>query len=212
MANEINENKVQFGFSDVHYAKSQYNAATKKYTYGPWKSLPGGVSVNLPAQLVEIIKYADNIAYFKKSKNNGYQGDLANVLFTDEFRHDILNDVIDEESGDVLENADALSEEFALGFTINGDPYDKRRILYRCSIGRPALAASTTAENIEISDETATLNVMPRENDHFITRSAKKGSLNYDKWFTEVVEPPTGEENSNETTENETDETTGGEG
>lgn len=206
------ENKVQFGLSEAHYAKCTYDSTTKTYTYATPKAYPGMVNLNLPAEVAEIIKYADNIAYYRNVKNNGFNGDLETVLVPDDFKIDIQGAERDETSGDILENSDALSSEFAFLFKINGDPYDRKFVLYRCTAGRPAIAAQTTEENIDIPNQTMSLAAMPRENDHYIVRSCYKGSPNYDDWFTEVVEPPTGEENSNETTEDEPDETTGGEG
>lgn len=183
------ENKVQFGLSDGHYATSTYDSQTKQYTYGTVKDYPGQVNLNLPAKIAEIIKYADNIAYYKNVKNNGFEGDMEVVLVPDSFRVDVLGDTIDETSGDLLQNADALTKEFAYGFKINGDPHDRKFWLYRCSAGRPALSARSTEENVEIPNETMSLTVMPRLNDKFVLRAAYPSSPHYDTWFDEVVQP-----------------------
>ena len=113
---------------------------------------------------------------------------------------------------DIFENSDALTKEFALGFKINGDPYDKKYILYRCTVGRPAITASTTGENVEIPDETATLTAMPRENDHFIKRTIKKTSSHYDDLFNVPVLQPSSDEESSETNteESQTEDQSGG--
>lgn len=195
---ENKENKVQFGLSEVHYAKCSYNSSTKKYTYQPFKAFPGAVNLNLPASVAEMIKYADNIAFYRNYKNNGFDGDYEFVHLPDDFKIDIHGAERDETSGDILENSDAISSEFALAFKINGDPYDRKYILYRCTAGRPAIIAQTTEENVDIPNQTMPIAAMPRENDHYIVRSCYKGSPNYDNWFTEVVEPPTHEEETDE--------------
>lgn len=199
---EAKQNKVQFGLSDAHYAKSTYNSSTKTYTYAEPKPYPGMVNLNLPAEVAEIIKYADNIAFYRNVKNNGFNGDLETVLVPDDFKIDIQGAERDETSGDILENSDALSSEFAFLFMINGDPYDRKFVLYRCTAGRPAIAAKTTEENIDIPNQTMSLAAMPRENDHYIVRSCYKGSPNYDNWFSAVVEP-TAEGQANTSNSNE---------
>lgn len=196
------QNKVQFGLSDAHYAKSTYNSSTKTYTYAEPKLYPGMVNLNLPAEVAEIIKYADNIAFYRNVKNNGFNGDLETVLVPDDFKIDIQGAERDETSGDILENSDALSSEFAFLFRINGDPYDRKFVLYRCTAGRPAIAAQTTEENIDIPNQTMSLAAMPRENDHYIVRSCYKGSPNYENWFSAVVEP-TAEGQANTSNSNE---------
>lgn len=95
-----------------------------------------------------------------------------------------------------------MSSEFAFLFRINGDPYDRKFVLYRCTAGRPAIAAQTTEENIDIPNQTMSLAAMPRENDHYIVRSCYKGSPNYDNWFSAVVEP-TAEGQANTSNSNE---------
>ncbi len=199
---EAKQNKVQFGLSDAHYAKSTYNSSTKTYTYAEPKPYPGMVNLNLPAEVAEIIKYADNIAYYRNVKNNGFNGDLETVFVPDDFKIDIQGAERDETSGDILENSDALSSEFAFLFRVNGDPYDRKFVLYRCTAGRPAIAAKTTEENIDIPNQTMSLAAMPRENDHYIVRSCYKGSPNYDDWFSAVVEP-TAEGQANTSNSNE---------
>lgn len=204
------ENKVQFGLSEAHYAKCTYDSATKTYTYATPKAYPGMVNLNLPAEVAELIKYADNIAYYRNIKNNGFNGDLETVLVPDDFKIDIHGAERDETTGDILENSDALSSEFAFLFKINGDPYDRKFVLYRCTAGRPAIAAQTTEENIDIPNQTMSLAAMPRENDHFIVRSCYKGSPNYDNWFGAVVEPPAQEQTAATEDDDQTDQTGNG--
>lgn len=201
-------NKVQFGLSEVHYAVSTYASQTKTYTYGTVKAIPGAVNLNLPAKIAEMIKYADNIKYFQNIKNHGFVGDIEVVLVPDDFRVDVHGDTIDENSGDLLVNADALTKETAIGFKINGDAKDRKFWLYRCSVGRPALMGKTLEENIDIPNETMSLSAMPRENDKWVLRAAYPTSPNYDTWFNAVVEPPTAESNNTQTGE-QTGEQTG---
>ena len=116
------ENKVKYNIKNVHVAKQteKNTEGATTYTYDAPKSIPGAVSISLDAQ-GEISKfYADGIAYYVTSANNGYEGDLEMALIPSWFRVEILNEEQDK-NGVLAENADKTTNPFALLFEFDGD-------------------------------------------------------------------------------------------
>lgn len=142
------ENKVKYNIKNVHVAKQteKNTEGATTYTYDAPKSIPGAVSISLDAQ-GEISKfYADGIAYYVTSANNGYEGDLEMALIPSWFRVEILNEEQDK-NGVLAENADKTTNPFALLFEFDGDVKAIRRCLYNCTCTRPSIASETKEEN-----------------------------------------------------------------
>ena len=138
------ENKVKYNIKNVHVAKQteKTTEGTTTYTYDDPKSIPGAVSISLDAQ-GEISKfYADGIAYYVTSANNGYEGDLEMALIPSWFRVEILNEEQDK-NGVLAENANKTTNPFALLFEFDGDVKAIRRCLYNCTCTRPSIASET---------------------------------------------------------------------
>ena len=138
------ENKVKYNIKNVHVAKQteKNTEGATTYTYDAPKSIPGAVSISLDAQ-GEISKfYADGIAYYVTSANNGYEGDLEMALIPSWFRVEILNEEQDK-NGVLAENADKTTNPFALLFEFDGDVKAIRRCLYNCTCTRPSIASET---------------------------------------------------------------------
>lgn len=128
------ENKVKYNIKNVHVAKQteKTTEGVTTYTYDTPKSIPGAVSISLDAQ-GEISKfYADGIAYYVTSANNGYEGDLEMALIPSWFRVEILNEEQDK-NGVLAENANKTTNPFALLFEFDGDVKAIRRCLYNCT-------------------------------------------------------------------------------
>lgn len=124
------ENKVKYNIKNVHVAKQteKTTEGTTTYTYDDPKSIPGAVSISLDAQ-GEISKfYADGIAYYVTSANNGYEGDLEMALIPSWFRVEILNEEQDK-NGVLAENANKTTNPFALLFEFDGDVKAIRRCI-----------------------------------------------------------------------------------
>ena len=204
------ENIVQFGLSDVHYAVSTYDPAQKIYTYGTVKDIPGAVNLNLPAKTAKYTKYADNMPFYNLIKNHGFDGSSEFVRIPNELLVDVFHDVIDATTGNRLVNANAKTEEFAMGFRIDGDPYNTKYWLYRCSAGRPAISGKTTEENLDIPNESMDITSMPRRNDGWVVRTAYEGDSNYDTFFDTVPEPPADDQESSDEQTGEQEETPAG--
>lgn len=183
-------NKIKYGISKCYYAVAT-DDGTGTLTYGTPVALPGAVSLSMDAQGDTNTFYADNIAYFTSTANNGYQGDLELALLPNDFREDVLGETLDAK-GFYVEKADATTKEFALLFQFEGDESATRHCMYRCVASRPAANGSTKEESIEPQTESLTITAMPRINDELVKArcpySASTSSA-YATWFSAVEEP-----------------------
>lgn len=181
-------NKIKYGIKNVYYAVATEGTGGA-LSYATPVSIPGAVSLSLDAQGDTNTFYADNIAYFTSTANNGYQGDLEVALLPDAFRTDVLKETLDA-SGFYVEKADAKAKEFALLFQFEGDDKAVRHCLYRCAASRPSVSGQTKEESIEPQTETVTITAMPRINDNVIkSRCPETATTAYSSWFSAVTEP-----------------------
>lgn len=150
-----NANKVKYGLKNVHYALTTIGADGSA-TFGAVKPWPGAVNLSLDAQGGTTKFRADNINYWIGQSNNGYEGDLECALIPDEFKTNILGEVVDG-NGVMLEDVDAKTKTFALMFQFEGDQKATRHVLYNCTATRPSVTGATTEEEIEPQTETVTI-------------------------------------------------------
>ena len=181
-------NKIKYGLTNVYFAPvSADNGGV--LTYGTPQRILGGVSLSLEAQGDTNTFYADNIAFFTSTANNGYQGDLEVALLPDSFRTAILGEELNQTTGIYVEKANAPTVEFALLFQFEGDENATRHCLYRCVASRPSVNGSTKEESIEPQTESITITAMPRINDEVVKARCPHDASAYANWFTAVVEP-----------------------
>ena len=181
-------NKIKYGISKCYYAVAT-DDGTGTLTYATPVALPGAVSLSMDAQGDTNTFYADNIAYFASTANNGYQGDLELALIPDSFRTAVLGETLDATKGFYLEHANVPTVEFALLFQFEGDESATRHCFYRCTASRPATNGSTKEESIEPQTETITITAMPRIDDELIKGRCPSTASAYANWFTAVTEP-----------------------
>ena len=181
-------NKIKYGISKCYYAVAT-DDGTGTLTYDTPVALPGAVSLSLEAQGDTNTFYADNIAYFTSSANNGYQGDLELALLPDAFRVDVLGETLDAQKGFYIEKANVPTVEFALLFQFEGDENATRHCMYRCTASRPATNGSTKGESIEPQTESITITAMPRISDEVVKARCPYSANAYANWFTAVTEP-----------------------
>lgn len=180
-------NKIKYGIKNVYYAVAT-DDGQGVLTYATPVALKGAVSLSLDAQGDTKTFYADNIAYFTATANNGYQGDLELALIPDDFRTAILGETLNTE-GIYVEKADDKAKEFALLFQFEGDENAMRHCLYRCTASRPSVASATQEESIEPQTESITITAMPRINDSVVKSRCPSSATGYANWFSAVVEP-----------------------
>lgn len=180
-------NKVMFGLEKVHVAFKDTEG------YSTPTAIPGAVNLALTAEGDTSTFYADNIAYFQMTSNNGYTGDLEMALVPDSVLAEMLGWEIDN-NGMLVEVADGIQKEFALLFEVKGNAKNKRYVYYNCKASRPAQEHGTKTESVEPNTQTLNLTVSPVEiDDKLITKGGLELSETnvsvYNAFFSEVVTP-----------------------
>ncbi|OCS82279.1 major tail protein [Caryophanon tenue] len=182
------ENKVMFGLQDVHFSVIT-KGTDGTYTYATPKRITGAVSLELSALGETTPFYADNGVYYATSTNNGYEGTLTIANLTEEFRTEVLGEVL--VNGGLLEKGDAKTKDIALLYQIEGDEQASRMVLYDVAVARPSISTTTKGESTEVNTNELTFSAKPRTSDRAIkwaTGSATPKSV-YDSFYTAVVEP-----------------------
>lgn len=178
-------NKVKYNLKNVHYAV----ATTGGYTTPV--AIPGAVNLTLDPQGDDYVFYADGLRYFEYHTNNGYSGTLEMALIPEDFKKDVLGEVVT--GGKVFELDDVQVVNFALGFQIDGDQNDNLYWFYNCSASRPSVAGQTKEESIEVNTETLNISNSP---DPRITinskhptkvRNASTSTTTSTQWFAAVI-------------------------
>lgn len=185
-------NKVKYGLKNVYYAVATIDPSTQTATYGTPVRWPGAVSLSMDAEGESTKFRADNIDYWVGQSNNGYSGDFESALIPDSFRTDVLGDIVDG-NGLYVEDAGALTQEFALLFQFEGDQNATRHVLYNCTATRPSVSGSTTDEQIEPQTETLSLTAVAVHNatldKDIIKARCNEGDTPYSTWFDAVYQP-----------------------
>lgn len=177
-----------FGLEKVHIAFRD-----DKNEYETPEAVPGAVNLSLSAEGDESTFYADNIAYFSMTTNNGYAGDLEMALLPDSILAKALGWEVDN-NGMLVEIADGIQREFALLFEVKGNVKNKRYVYYNCKASRPTAEHGTKTESVEPNTQTLSLIVTPIEiGGKMITKGglelADTNKAQYESFFTEVLEP-----------------------
>lgn len=182
--------KIKYGLKNVYYATAT-DDGNGTLTYATPVAWKGAVSLSLDAQGDTNTFYADNIAYFTTTADNGYQGDFESALIPDSFRTAVLGETLDAK-GFYVQKSGQPTKEFALLFQFENDDNNTRHCLYRCTASRPAVEGSTQQESVEPQTETITITAMPRISDDLIKSRAPyttSTTSSYATWFTAVQEP-----------------------
>lgn len=180
------DNKVKYGLCNVHAFPITKDDGTET-TYGEAIKIPGAVSLSLKAEGSSDPFYADNIAYYVSSSNNGYTGTLEIALMPDDFLIKILGQTKDAASGLLVESADDKNTAFALAFQFEGDEKATRHIFYNCKATRPSIEGETKADKTEPKTDSLDFTAVPRASDHHIKARCVSGDAKYEAFFTAPV-------------------------
>ena len=156
-------NKVKFGIKEAHYALLSEDE-NGVISYGEVKPIKGSRNFSFSKEDGDDSKwYADDGVYYNiPGSNTGYSGDLTVAKIPDEFLIDVLGFFLD--ANDVLvEDADAVSKEFALMLEFSGDKMKTRHCFFRCTASRPDINAATIEEQAEPQEETISITAIPVE-------------------------------------------------
>ena len=200
-------NKVFFGIKRCFYSvlSEDSNGAI---TYGEVKPLKGARSTNMSKEGGDDSKwYADDGVYYNiPGTNTGYSGELVLAKIPDEFLIDVLGFFLDANNM-LIEDADAVSKEFALMMEFSGDAMKTRHCFYRCTAQRPDVSSSTLEEQAEPQEQTISITAIPvefstviegeqEEPDTIITKRVVKAKANetdsptqYAAWYDAVQVP-----------------------
>ena len=183
------DNKVKFGLKNVHYSVITEGEAGA-ITFATPVPIPGAVNLSLDPQGDTNTFYADNMAYYVTTANDGYSGNLEIAMIPDSFRKDVLAETEDAEGMVLIENAAAESKAFALLFEFAGDQKATRHVLYNCKATRPSLASQTTNNSKEPVTETLNLTASPLENGNVKAKTtATTTEPIYSNWYKTVWQP-----------------------
>jgi len=185
----MTKNKVKFGLKNVHYALltvSEEGAVS----FGAPVPIPGAVSMSLSPQGETETFYADDIAYYVSTANNGYQGDLEIALLPDSFRTDVLREVEDKTDHVLVEKSTAEPQPFALLYQFTGDQQASLRVLYNCAAARPSEASSTIKNTKTPTTDTLSLTASPLANGNIKAKTTADTPDEIKKnWFKSVWQP-----------------------
>ena len=181
--------KVLYGIRKVYVAKLNVGE-NGAITYGSPFAVEGATGFSPEPQGDTTIFYADDMIYFRKDKNNGYEGELTLAVTPNEFLQQILGRTIDS-NGAVVENADDTASRFALMFEAEGDPKNRRFVYWDCTASRPSREHATTEDSIEVGTDSITITIAPRSTDNAVGCYMELNETNtalYNSWFTSVYE------------------------
>ena len=178
------DNKVKFGLRNAHYAKVTESG------YAVPVPFPGQVSLTLKPKGERAEFYADDIAYFTKDANQGYEGEMTIADIPASFLKDCLGFTQDD-NGALFEHMDAIQTPFALMFEVQGDLQPRRFVFYECLASRPNVDANTVKGTIEPTTDTLSFVAVPRKLDGMVKAVLVKTPENetaYSGFYTSVYE------------------------
>lgn len=177
------DNKIKYGLKNVHYAVVTVTSGVP--AYGTPVAIPGAVNLSLNPAGDKTEFYADDMAYFVQSSNQGYSGNLEIALVPESFAIDVLAQTIDA-NGAYIENADAVTKDFAMLFEFTGDQSATRHVLYNCAVARPNLEGSTKGKSIEVKTESIEITASPAVDTRNVKAKMKSTDTGYSTFYTAV--------------------------
>lgn len=181
-----NENKVQFGFKHVALVPiSSYSSGVP--SYGTPIEVPGAVTFDKADDASES-KFAadDDPNYFVIKRRNGITGNLTMAHFPKAALEGIWHDTTSA-NGIHLDDADALPEQFALLYEVDGDETQTRWVEYCCTGSYPVAAHNTAGDNptpdTMVTSITGKKVKLADGNMHF-SGHCQPGETAYANWYT----------------------------
>ena len=181
----MSENKVQFNLKNVHYAILTDTAGV--ITYATPVSVPGAVTLSLDPQGDLKKFYADGMAYYQSTSNQGYSGDLEVARIPDQMLKDVWKVTAGETSKVLTENANVEPNPFALLYRIDGDIDNQYYALYSCTGTRPGIGSTTISESKEPQTQKSSISAVPLANGNVVARTTfDTPTATKTGWFTAV--------------------------
>lgn len=183
-------NIVEFGLTNVYFAKATYDSTTNTVSYGTPTRVPGAVNLSLSSESGnDNIFYADNIEYYKSTGTGGFTGTLELALIPEWVKTNILGQTKNEDSVLVESNTDTFAP-FAMLYQVDGDAEETLRCFYYCSVSRPAENAATIEDTRTPQTSTLDLTVSARPDNGLIKAQTTPDTSTATKqgWFSAVYE------------------------
>ena len=189
----MQKGKVKYGLKNVHYAPMT-TSELGVVSWGTPVPIPGAVSMSFAPQGDTNKFYADNIAYYVSSRNDGYQGDLEIALVPDSFRTDVLSEKLDSTDKVQVEYADVEGKQFALLYQFEEDVKASLRVLYNCTCSRPSEEGSTQDASKTPGTEKLTITASPMADGKVKAKTTEETPDSVrQNWFKQVWVPGTSE-------------------
>jgi phi13 family phage major tail protein len=176
-------NKVKFGLKNVHYSVITDTAGV--ITFGTPVKMPGAVNLLLNPKGDKVEFYADDMAYFVATANQGYEGDLEVALIPDQFKIDVLGEKADA-NGVLFEDSAAIPKNIALMYEFTGDAKATRHVNYNVSVARPSIEGKTKTSSIEPATDKIAITASPATDTGYVKAKAQVGDTGYDTFYTSV--------------------------
>lgn len=183
-------NIVEFGLTNVYFAKATYDSGTNTVSYGTPTRVPGAVNLSLSADTGnDNIFYADNIEYYKSTGTGGFSGTLEIALIPEWVKTEILGQTKNTDDVLVESNNDTFSP-FAMLYQVDGDDEETLRCFYYCSVSRPAENANTIEDTRTPQTSTLDITVSARPDNGLIKAQTTDDTdaAVVSAWFSAVYE------------------------
>ena len=181
------QNKVRFGLSNFYFGTFN-EASDGTVTMGSSTHIAGAVSLNMDPDTAESIFWADNVKYYVANRNNGYTGDLVMAKFPDTFKKTALN-YIDVAGGGVAESKLEETKTIYIAFEVNGNAKKTRYIIYNVKPGAITVSNQTTEEDIEVTTESLSLQMIGDNKTGIIKTKYEEGDTGYETVFSNPPVP-----------------------
>lgn len=150
--------KVRFGLSKLYYAVLTEGSTN---AWATPVAIPGAVRMDISNNGTDNTFYADNVAYFKSSANNGYTGSLEVVQIPDQMLTDVWGMTLNND-GVVIEKTGVQPKPFALIFQVGTDDVDELNLFYRVvPTSKPISSPATTEDTVEPFTTTFDFEALP---------------------------------------------------
>jgi phi13 family phage major tail protein len=184
------ENKIVYGLKNCHYSIITEDEGGA-HTYSVPVPLKGGVEISLEPRGEASDFYADDILYYTTTSNAGYEISLTVANITQEFRTDVLGEVLETGDSVLTETTTQKNKRIAFMFEFDGDIKAVRHLLYNCTVTRPTITSASKTETAEPQPQELTIVAAPRPDDGVVKRSTTGDTPDnvYDAWYTTVYAP-----------------------
>lgn len=187
------KNKVRYNLKNVHVGPLTFEDNVP--TLGVPKPYPGAVHLTSSPEGESTPFYADGIAYYNSTSNNGYKIDLEMAYLYDWFEMDYLYSKQSKE-GMIVEMAEGSPKPFYLMFQFDGDANATKHIFFNCQADRPTEEGQTNETSKTPTTTTIPITAVPlnTERGPIVKAKCPPSASNYAKFFTEAPALPTFEE------------------